>query len=108
MLALLNIISLISLFDSSDEGSIAVVLVFLLTGPIYYAIIYMRYRNTDKRHSHETETKAAIENVETADTFVEHRKRLKNGEIHGRNDKAVKGALLDNDSDFLQSVKKLV
>ena len=66
--------------------------VFLLSGFIYYGIIYAKYRNTGARHSHETETKRNMTNLKKEDTFIEKRTRLRNSMIDGANNRDVKGS----------------
>ncbi|MDR1421840.1 MAG: hypothetical protein LBI64_03125 [Coriobacteriales bacterium] len=81
-----------ALFD--DEGDIAyLALALLASGFIYYGFIYARYRNQDKRHSHEHETRALIENVQVVDQLRQHRTGLSNAEMAGRNDARIEGAL---------------
>jgi hypothetical protein len=105
-----TMLPLLAMLDAnSEEGGGGAALLLLLAGPIYFIIIYARYRNTDKRHHHELETKAAIEDVQASDVFIEHRKRMRNAQINGRNDNAVRGALLDNSTPaVVQTVKKMI
>jgi len=77
---------------SSDDDSGGLGLVFLLSGFIFYSIIYLRYRNTDKRHSHESETEAMMVNLQETDDFVKSKKGLTNSRMSGANNKIVRGA----------------
>lgn len=81
--------------SSSDEGgeAAALPLLLLLSGFIFYGYIYSKYRNADKRHSHESETKANIANLGVLDSFIEHRKGLKNAKLKGANQDRIEGAL---------------
>ncbi|MDR2197669.1 MAG: hypothetical protein LBO07_06885 [Coriobacteriales bacterium] len=82
-----------ALFDSDSNGGAYAGLVLLASGFLYYALIYRRYRNQDKRHRHERETRAAIENVQVFDQFRQHRKGLRSAAMVGRNDELIEGAL---------------
>ncbi len=63
--------------------------VFLLSGFIYFGIMYARYRNSGARHKHETETKTNMTNLRKYDQFVKKRKRLKNPKMEGANNTKV-------------------
>lgn len=65
--------------------------VFLLAGPIYYAIIYSRYRNSGARHKHELETKKKMDNLRTVDQLVTRRTGLTNYRMNGANNLNVSG-----------------
>ncbi len=83
--------------DSSDsDAAAAAPLILLLSGFVFYWYIYSRYRNADKRHSHESETSAAIENLVSTDTFIQSRKGLSNAELRGANHTRIDGALNHN------------
>ncbi|QAV69273.1 growth/differentiation factor [Salinibacterium sp. UTAS2018] len=77
---------------SSDDDSGGLGLVFLLSGFVFYSAIYFRYRNTDKRHSHESETEATMVNMKEKDDFVQSKKGLTNRRMSGANNRAVRGA----------------
>ena len=74
--------------DSSGEWAIAL----LLAGFIFYSIMYVRYRNTDKRHHHELQTRANKVNVQGGERKVKHLKDLRNSQMRGANETAVHGA----------------
>ena len=63
----------------------------LILGPIYYALIYMKYRNKNARHRHELETKKRIFNLKKSDNFVKIERGLSNSFIRGKNNTVVNG-----------------
>ena len=63
--------------------------VFLLSGFIFYFIIFSRYRNHNARHSHELETKRTVSNVRSDDRLVKRRTGLTNSRIAGANNTSV-------------------
>ena len=69
---------------------------FLLSGIIFFLINYFRYRNSNARHQYEAETKNTISNLRNVDTFIEHRKRLRNSKIDGINNYNVNGDTTGN------------
>lgn len=68
----------------------------LLGGVGFFAYIYTKYRNADKRHRHETETKYEVKNLQKRDEFKEHRYRLRESAIRGENSTDVAGDLRSN------------
>lgn len=78
--------------DSSDNDFSSIGLIFLLSGFAFYAMIYFKYRNTNKRHSHESETEASMHNMKTEDHRVRSLKGLSNSRMSGENSTEVKGA----------------
>lgn len=60
--------------------------IFLLSGFVFYFIMWLRYRNAGARHTYEKETKTNVKNVRKEDRFIKELKRLKNSNIEGRND----------------------
>ncbi len=62
--------------------------ILLAGGPAFFAFQYMRYRNTDARHTHEVDTKSKMKNVKTVDDFVKHKKGLSNPVMSGANNKS--------------------
>ena len=91
--ALIEIISIILYFliFGSDGFSIWSFLFVLLSGFLYYSSIHKKYRNQDKRHTYEKETKNNITNLVSNDSFIEERKRLSSSSIVSRNDNLVIG-----------------
>jgi len=63
-----------------------------LAGVIFFAYYYYRYRNTDARHYHESETKASMENVQKSDKFVRKLTGLRNSRMNGANNTRVSNA----------------
>ena len=74
------ILMLLTLSDDNDWPYI-----FLASGFIYYGIIYAKYRNTGARHSHETETKTNMTNLQKYDQFIKKKTRLTNSRMDGAN-----------------------
>ncbi len=60
-------------------------IIFLLSGILFFLFMYLRYRNSDARHTYEKETKTEMNNLRTEDQYVESRKRLKNERMAGAN-----------------------
>ena len=89
-----SLLSLAFFFD--DDSSGWMILVLLFAGPIFFAIMYARYRNSDKRHFHEKETPATIANLRSYDNYVKTLKRQKSSKIHGANDQLVQGSIVKN------------
>ena len=74
---------------------------FLSIGFIYYIIMFLRYRNSDARHKHETETKKNMTNLRNVDKLINRKTGLTNSKINGANNNRVGGKtngneLLDN------------
>ena len=80
------------LFTKTDDNNWP--WLFLLSGFIYYWVIYSKYRNTGARHNHETETKSNMSNLRKVDTFVRKRTRLDDSTMDGANNKRVKGGAM--------------
>lgn len=76
--------------DSGGLGKLG--LVFLLSGFVFYGAMYLRYRNTNKRHHHETETKAEMRHLQQSDVFARSMKRLRNSRMNNANNTTVRGA----------------
>lgn len=60
-------------------------------GPIYYAIMYARYRNAKARHSHEKETSVEIANLQSYDQKVKTLRGISNPSLSGSNHTSVRG-----------------
>jgi len=69
---------------------------FLLSGIVFYFIIYFRYRNSNARHKHELETKTEMNNLITKDNYIERRKGLSDAMISGCNNTYVSGEKLSS------------
>lgn len=88
--ALVELLGLIAMiFTKTDENNWP--WLFLLSGFIYFGIMYSRYRNSGARHNHETETKTNMANLREYDNFVSKRRRLSNSSMEGANNKKVSG-----------------
>ena len=77
--------------SSSDDDNNTIFLLLCLGGFIFYGIMYLRYRNSDARHTYETETKKQVLNMKQADNLVEHKKKLESSSMVGRNDNTLDG-----------------
>lgn len=66
-------------------------LVLLLSGFVFYGWVYLRYRNSDKRHMYESETEAKMLDVRGADQQVNTLKGVKNSKMRGANNREVRG-----------------
>lgn len=86
------IAALLSFYKIFDEDSWYPWL-FLLSGIIYYFVIYGKYRNTGARHYHEKETKSKMSNLKKVDRFIIKRTRLDKSTMEGANNKKVSGTL---------------
>lgn len=86
--------TLIPMVASSDDegGGELLPLLLLLSGFVFYFYVVARYRNADKRHSHEAETEATVDNLWVIDQLLEHRKGLKNAKMNGANQLRIEGA----------------
>lgn len=65
--------------------------IFLLLGFIYFFIMHLRYRNSNARHHHETETNHKMYNIRKVDNFIRNQKGLSNSMIEGANNKRISG-----------------
>lgn len=63
--------------------------IFLITGFVYFFIIYSRYRNADARHSYEYETKRQIKNMQKKDQLIRRLKHITRDEIPGANNERI-------------------
>ena len=63
--------------------------IFLLSGFVFYFIMWLRYRNAGARHKYEKETKTNVKNLRKEDQFIKELKRLRNSNIEGRNDNEI-------------------
>ena len=70
--------------------------IFLLSGFIYFFIIFGKYRNNDARHKHELETKKSMSNLRKVDKLVGRRTGLSNSRIKGANNTSVSGQNFGN------------
>lgn len=80
------------LFASDSDSGKSIGYVFFLSGFVFYGIIYLKYRNVNKRHHHESETEATKLNIVAADAKVGEEKGLRNSRMNGANNTRVDGA----------------
>lgn len=64
---------------------------FLLTGFIFFFVMFSKYRNQDARHKHELETKRNISNLKSYDKLVKRRRGLTSPFIQGVNNTTISG-----------------
>lgn len=74
--------------EGSGQG---VLLLLLLAGPLFAGWVYLRYRNTDKRHHHESETRSQMLDVRGEDTRTGSRTGLTSARMQGANSRKVRG-----------------
>lgn len=80
--------------SSSSEGDPrAFGLLFFLSGFLFYGFMYLRYRNSDKRHRHEAETEARMLDVRAWDQQVDTQKGVSHSRMKGANNHEVRGVL---------------
>ena len=95
----MDFISFLSTFapiiaDSTESGGGEVAIFALFaSGFIFYGAMIARYRNADKRHSHEAETSAEVANLQAIDTLIQRRTGLSNSTMSGANQNRVEGAM---------------
>ena len=65
---------------------------FLLSGIIYFLIIYFKYRNSNARHKYERDTKSQMSNLRKVDNYIERRTGLTSSTISGANNNTVNGS----------------
>lgn len=92
-LVFLNAAAVFAASAGDDEGWGGIGIIFLFSGIVFYTIMYLRYRNTDKRHHHEKETEAERVNEVANDQFIEKRKGLSNSRMRNANETSVRGKL---------------
>lgn len=80
------------LASNSDGGGAGIAAILLLSGFIFYAYVFFRYRNSDKRHNHESETIAAMLDVEVVDERAGQIRGVNHARMRGANNRAVRGA----------------
>lgn len=65
--------------------------IFLLSGFIYFFVMYLRYRNSNARHHHETETRKKMFNIRKEDRLIKRQTGLSNSRMIGANNTRVSG-----------------
>lgn len=78
--------------SSSESDGTGLAWALLLSGFLFYGLMYARYRNTDKRHHHEAETRASMHDVRASDTYRRSLKGVSNRTMEGANNTEVRGA----------------
>ncbi|MDR3053288.1 MAG: hypothetical protein LBU48_05460 [Coriobacteriales bacterium] len=101
-----NLPSLLLGSSSDGYGYHLIPLVLCFSGFIFYIAVYLRYRNTDKRHHHEHETTTNIAHLQQYDQLVKHRTKLRTATMQDSNDSRIEGAL-SGGSDLPASLKGL-
>lgn len=76
--------------SSSDNSSFG--LIFLTSGFVFYAAVFLRYRNVGKRHHYETETEAKKVGLTQVDEKIESLTGLRNARMTGANNTSLEGA----------------
>lgn len=65
---------------------------FLLSGIIYFLIIYFKYRNSNARHKYEKDTKSQMSSLRKVDNYIERRTGLTSSTMNGANNNTVNGS----------------
>lgn len=77
------------LADGSGSVQAMLVIAPFIVGPVVFALVYMsiylRYRNTDKRHAFEREVGVAVGNLRTRDERTDHRRGLRSRTMENAN-----------------------
>jgi DNA-directed RNA polymerase subunit RPC12/RpoP len=92
--AIAEVFGIIAFLLLSD---IDVAFLFLAAGPIFYAFFYLKYRNTNARHTYEKETSATLENIVADDQKIGAKTGLRNAKIEGANNGSVTGSRMTPD-----------
>ncbi len=79
--------------------------IFLLLGFLFFAIMFLRYRNLNARHHYETETKKTISNVRKSDQFIRNERNLSNNKIEGVNNNSISGNSITE--NFINDLSKI-
>ena len=100
ILGLLWIKMCLSNFDD-DDNPFWLGLLGFTPGFIFYWMKTAKYRNMDKRHTYEKETRTEIKNLTKKDTLFEQRKRLRNSRIMGENGTRMTGVIATNNEKMM-------
>jgi len=76
--------------------------IMFLSGVVYFALMYARYRNAGARHYHELETTTELTNMRKENQFIRSKTRMRNSSMNGANNKEVRGSY--NGADAITSV----
>ena len=69
---------------------------FLAFGVVFYILMYLRYRNSNARHTYEKETKRDITNIKRVDKFIRSETGLDSSTMLGANNQQIYGAKKQN------------
>ena len=81
----------LSLYYLTNLSGILILLLFLLTGPIFYGLKVSKYRNKSARHKYEIETKSNMENVKRKDDYKRTLEEESFSVINGANNNRIIG-----------------
>ncbi|MEO7126128.1 MAG: growth/differentiation factor [Nakamurella sp.] len=84
---------LVQASSSDSSGANKIAFLFLFAGFVFYGIMFLRYRNVNKRHHHESDTKSRTANIQAGDTFVHSRTGVTDSNMPGANNKQFNGKL---------------
>ena len=70
--------------------------IFLSLGFIYFMVMYLKYRNSNARHTYEKETKKQVLNLRKVDRFIQSKKGLTNSTMTTANNMAVHGQSINS------------
>lgn len=101
----IGIMLFIIVSDGGDDDDGTGFLILLLSGFIFYGIMYAKYRNKGARHTYEKETKKEVFNLVENDKLLEHKKGLKNSRIKDCNDSKIEGDVIDKKALSLDNLK---
>jgi hypothetical protein len=105
-ICLIQLIFTTPVFASDGEGDAAsLLLLILLAGPIFFFAQYTRYRNYDKRHYHEKDTRSEITNIKKSDDLSEKRTRTSDRKLPGCNASVVEGSKIKPMDKFTKLTK---
>ncbi|MDR1796470.1 MAG: hypothetical protein LBR44_03350 [Clostridiales Family XIII bacterium] len=72
-------------------------IILLLTGPVFFVVIYMKYRNIKERHHHESETPVQMTGLQQYDKLAQHLTGQRSPRLRDANDNRVQGSLVGSD-----------
>lgn len=94
--------------DTEFQDSRQYFWLLLITGFIFYYGMYLRYRNSNKRHHYESETKYEMSDLVKHDDFIASESGVRRSRIKGENTDDVYGSNIDltNDEILKQAIEK--
>lgn len=78
--------------------------IFLFSGLLFYTAIYAKYRNSEARHKHETETRTNVANLKQVDDFIKKETGLSNSKMRGANNRLVSGKSTNFTSEMFNNL----